>query len=74
MDIQEEEQLKDAEEEKGEDSPGMRELSEQIDAHIVVLDEENPNNVASTEAQNTPPSDSSSIPPEYYRRSRDLSC
>ena len=30
------------------DNPGMRELSEQIDAHVVVLDEENPSSTIPT--------------------------
>lgn len=54
-DTQADDQLKDAKYER-EDSLGIRELSEQIDAHVVVIDEENPNNAAPIETQSAPPS------------------
>lgn len=56
-----EEQLGNAEEEEGEDSPGIRELSQEIDAYVVVLDEENPTTVAPTEAQGAPQSTLASV-------------
>ena len=41
------------------DNPGMRELSEQIDAHVVVLDEENPSSTIPTDAQSAEPTNPS---------------
>lgn len=40
----------------------MRELSQEIDAHVVVLDEGNPTTIAPTEAQGAPQSTLVSIP------------
>lgn len=51
-------------EEEGDDSPGMRELSEQIDANVMVLDEENQSSVTLTKAQNIPQSTPSSAIPD----------
>nr|POE55245.1 hypothetical protein CFP56_02242 [Quercus suber] len=39
VEVQANHQFEDVEEEEGEDSPGMMELSQQINAHMVVIDE-----------------------------------
>lgn len=56
-----EEQSRDVEEEEGKDNPSMRELSQEIDAHVVVLDEENPTTIAPTQAQGAPQSTPASV-------------
>nr|POE75058.1 hypothetical protein CFP56_15847 [Quercus suber] len=56
-------QFEDAEKEKGEDELGMRELSQQINAHMVVIDEENPTIATPIETQSAPQSTSSLVPP-----------
>lgn len=63
IEVQADDQSEDAEEEEGEDNPGMRELSQQIDAHVVVIDEENQITTSPTETQNAPQSTPSTVPP-----------
>ena len=46
----------------GGDNPDMRELSQQIDSHVVVIDEENLTTTTPTETQGTPQSTLGSVP------------
>ena len=47
---------------RGGDSPDMRELSQQIDSLMVVIDEENPTTATPTEMQGAPQSTLGSVP------------
>lgn len=60
-------QANDQEEEfddEGDDSPSMRELSKQINAHVVVLDEENQGSTIPADAQSIQPTNPSPTIPD----------
>lgn len=55
IEVQTQDQSQNNDEEEKVDSPGMMELSQQIDSHVVVIDEENLTTTTPTKTGGAPP-------------------